>query len=261
MEELISVAYDQSAKTLTFYDEYIDNSLIIFTDDDGAKHFIRVDSKQNSEGYYDVHVYLDEIYGKTYDSTPFDNDNCECTFNNVIIASNQSSVKFMNKSNLYLKTDKISSLETRIAVLEAENAALKETINNMSSSTPSSQIKYPWQTYEYADFTERIEFININCIGHHIYYTYDSTSHDFNVYYTDVLQYHPNSDFLCIICLPDNTLFVRIATDERYCYINEANNTSYRNEVFRFPDINLSITNSTMDEKRAFDYVFRKSNA
>ena len=38
-----------------------------------------------------------------------------------------------------------SEYDAKIAALETENAALKETINNMSSS---SQLKYPWQEFD-----------------------------------------------------------------------------------------------------------------
>ena len=100
--DLISLTYDQSTKTLALCVEYVKNLLVIFTDDDGVKHFIRVDAAKNSEGYDDVHAYFDEIYGKTYVSTPFDYSNSECTFNNVIIASNQSSAKDMNINHVYI---------------------------------------------------------------------------------------------------------------------------------------------------------------
>ena len=62
-----------------------------------------------------------------------------------------------------------------------------------------SRLRNPWQEFDYEDFTERIEFIRYNCVGHHIYYNYDSTTSYLHVYYTDALQYHSNSDFLCII--------------------------------------------------------------
>ena len=81
------------------------------------------------------------------------------------------------------------------------------------------------------------------------------------MFITNALQYCPNSDFLCIICLQEITLFIRIDTTENRCYLNESGNIAYTNGGFHIPNYSLPITNSTINEKRAFDYVFRKNNS
>ena len=62
------------------------------------------------------------------------------------------------------------------------------------------------------------------------------------------------------MCFPDITLFVRIDTYSNYCYLNKQDNSSFRNEGFHFPQYHIPITNSTVDEKRSFDYVYRRKN-
>lgn len=119
--DVILVEYTKSTNTLVFYDESILKSLVIFTDDAGDQYFVRVDYTRISECNYVFHVYLDEIYGKTYASPPFNRTEYSFTFHNVLIESNQSDAKDMTISNIYLKTDELEPIEERFAALEANS--------------------------------------------------------------------------------------------------------------------------------------------
>ena len=149
----------------------------------------------------------------------------------------------------------IEKLNAKIAALEAENATLKEAINN------TLRPKYPWhEVPEYADYTERLEFMsNYNNVMQHIYYTYNSSTSELFIYTTNAPQYCSGTEFLCIICTYDRTCFFRINYIEKICYKDQEHaGYLYANLNYRIPNYALPFTNSTPDEKRAFDYVFMK---
>ena len=89
------IEYDATNKRLTVYNELPGNYLLLFTDIDSGKHFIRIDG----EGTNDK-AYLDEVYGKQY-SALLDAGRCEYVFENIDVKQ-PSSIDF---NELYHKRD------------------------------------------------------------------------------------------------------------------------------------------------------------
>ena len=114
----------------------------------------------------------------------------------------------------------------------------------------------------YTGFTERIEFTsNLIHISQFIYYTYDSSNYELNIYLTSIDTYYPNSDFLCIFATQSKTQLFLINMNEMKCYVNERLSVSFTSSMFRITNLNLPLTDSTPNIRRAFDYVYKRPNS